>query len=162
MSGYLFIESPTLAAAGHKQDVWVHQSDFPPDVRRGLAVNQNRKLRGREIETLQDEAAAPATGHGEPPSEGDFIGVVRSFHTDSGYGFIASPEVNQKQGRRKDVYSHPCQMNGFFTGSAVRFTVYFGRKGDPRARALRGSSWYGRNETSSAERSRWLLNSRRR
>merc|ERR1740139_1242304 len=60
-----------------------------------------------------------------------FLGVVKSFNEEKGFGFIRSDEVHSSHGQ--DVFLHHRQLGSFAVGSLVTFAVKVNDKGQPRA-----------------------------
>jgi len=66
---------------------------------------------------------------------GQHIGVIKSFNTENGYGFISCADLQEK-GYSNDVFLHHNQVGQCRVGDEVFFTVYLNSKGQPQARDL--------------------------
>merc|ERR1712176_864671 len=58
-----------------------------------------------------------------------FIGLIKNFDEEKGYGFVTSDAIREKYG--KDIYISKATLNGetALTGDQVTFTVKMGTKG---------------------------------
>merc|ERR1712086_189868 len=65
---------------------------------------------------------------------GTFVGMIKSYNTDKGFGFIDSPEL-KAQGYKKDAFLSSDGYQGFDVGDIVSFTAYL-RDDNLRARNL--------------------------
>jgi len=65
---------------------------------------------------------------------GRFVGSIKKFYPQQGYGFIACPDLFRIYGH--DVFLHQLQAAGFQEGQHVSFSVVCNDKGQPQARAL--------------------------
>lgn len=64
-----------------------------------------------------------------------YRGVIKSFHEDTGYGFISCKETFARFNR--DVFLHHKQLNGFKVNDAVKFQIFVDQtKGQPKAISL--------------------------
>mmetsp|Transcript_33154 Transcript_33154/g.77570 ORF Transcript_33154/g.77570 Transcript_33154/m.77570 type:complete len:375 (-) Transcript_33154:183-1307(-) len=85
------------------------------------------------------------TGRPPKPDEqqvlGQFVGTIKSFSAQKGFGFIDCPQT--KGHFQNDVYLHNLQIGKFGVGDRVAFTAYLNRKGQPQARDLFDASWAG-------------------
>eukprot|EP00418_Pyrodinium_bahamense_P037036 CAMPEP_0179205848 /NCGR_PEP_ID=MMETSP0796-20121207/102625_1 /TAXON_ID=73915 /ORGANISM="Pyrodinium bahamense, Strain pbaha01" /LENGTH=381 /DNA_ID=CAMNT_0020910739 /DNA_START=84 /DNA_END=1226 /DNA_ORIENTATION=+ len=63
-----------------------------------------------------------------------FVGVVKSFHSEKGWGFVTSDEIQQFFG--KDIFLHRLELGGIVPqpGDAVQFTVEPGKTGQLEAK----------------------------
>lgn len=81
----------------------------------------------------------PAFKSGGKPDEvsqlGEFVGVVKSFNPNNGYGFIDCPEL--KQTYFHDVFLHHQQLGEFNVGDTVQFTGYLNSSGKPQGKDLK-------------------------
>lgn len=74
-----------------------------------------------------------------PPPDFDmekrYVGVIKSFNTAKGVGFVDCPEIMEKFGC--DVFLHASQiLNDEEVGDVISFTVQLGRLGQPRAKDI--------------------------
>merc|ERR1719456_1551184 len=78
--------------------------------------------------------AAPA------PSEelGNFVGTIKSFNVDKGFGFIDSPDL-KAQGYEMDAFLHKDFASGFNVGDMVSFAAFL-QGSKLRARDLQDAS----------------------
>jgi len=82
----------------------------------------------------------PGMGGATDQLLGEFLGVIRSYDEDKGYGFVASDQL-KAQGVTEDAYVHKHYLADFKTGSEVRFTAFLdGRNGRPRAKDLKDAT----------------------
>merc|ERR1719476_617888 len=75
----------------------------------------------------------------QPPPDFDmdkrYVGVIKSFNTAKGIGFVDCPEITEKFGC--DVFLHASQiLNDEEVGDVIQFTVQLGRLGQPRAKDI--------------------------
>lgn len=66
---------------------------------------------------------------------GQFLGVIKSFSPQSGYGFMTCPDL-YKLGYHNDVFLHHMQLSGHQVGVQVLFTCYLNSKNQPQAKDL--------------------------
>merc|ERR1712087_858006 len=66
-----------------------------------------------------------------------FVGIIRHFNKERGFGFIACEEANQITGN--DVFLHNENREGFDVGDVVSFAIDI-RNGQAQAKALRPSA----------------------
>merc|ERR1740121_1408460 len=74
-----------------------------------------------------------------PPADFDlekrYVGVIKSFNTAKGIGFVDCAEVQEKFGC--DVFLHASQiLNDEEVGDVIQFTIQLGRLGQPRAKDI--------------------------
>merc|ERR1719296_317844 len=74
-----------------------------------------------------------------PPADFDmekrYVGVIKSFNTAKGIGFVECAEVTQQFGN--DVFLHASQiLNNEEVGDVIQFTVQLGKLGQPRAKDI--------------------------
>eukprot|EP01060_Flectonema_neradi_P031243 TRINITY_DN4690_c0_g1_i6.p1 TRINITY_DN4690_c0_g1~~TRINITY_DN4690_c0_g1_i6.p1 ORF type:complete len:246 (+),score=86.04 TRINITY_DN4690_c0_g1_i6:55-792(+) len=79
-----------------------------------------------KIEILQPLAAPKAQRH---------VGVVKSFNSNSGFGFIECKLSNDKYSR--DVFLHKAQAGEIEVGTVVEFAIDINERGMPQARDVR-------------------------
>merc|ERR1719491_249938 len=65
---------------------------------------------------------------------GEFLGMIKSFNQNNGYGFIDCPEL--KATYSHDVFLHHQQLGDFKQGDEVKFTAYLNNAGKPQAKEL--------------------------
>jgi len=74
-----------------------------------------------------------------PPNidtEKRYVGVIKSFNTAKGIGFVECPEIMEKFGC--EVFLHASQVqNDEAVGDMISFTVQLGRLGQPRAKDIK-------------------------
>merc|ERR1740121_292208 len=75
----------------------------------------------------------------QPPSDFDmdkrYVGVIKSFNTAKGIGFVDCAEITEKFGC--DVFLHASQiLNEEEVGDVISFSVQLGRLGQPRAKDI--------------------------
>jgi cold shock CspA family protein len=58
-------------------------------------------------------------------------GTIKSYHENSGFGFITCPELHEVYGR--DVFAHGKQLRGLEVGTKVNFAIVFNKDGHPQA-----------------------------
>merc|ERR1719382_780887 len=78
----------------------------------------------------QMEATTGARPSAPPPDpQTKFIGLIKSFDEEKGYGFVTSDAIREKYG--KDIFVSKASLNGEIlkTGDQVTFTVKMGQKG---------------------------------
>lgn len=63
-----------------------------------------------------------------------FVGVVKSFNTSTGFGFISCDDTYAVFGR--DVFLFANQRNGSDVGDQVSFTIEMSSRGFPRAKDI--------------------------
>merc|ERR1712146_875575 len=83
------------------------------------------------------QGASKATGSGDA-DVGEYVGTIKSYNQEKGFGFIVSPGV-KAQGYESDVFLPPDTIGGFSVGSTVSFTAYL-RDGKLRAKDLTEAS----------------------
>ena len=84
--------------------------------------------------SLPPEKFVPMAGRADVCEElGSFLGTVKSFFSETGYGFIACP-VLQSRGLCKDVFLHHSEIQGFKVGDEVLFSAYLNRLRQPQFR----------------------------
>lgn len=66
---------------------------------------------------------------------GQFIGVIKKYDMNNGFGFVECPEV-KSQGFTNDCFLHHTQLGPFQVGSQVQFTCFVNAKGQPQCRDL--------------------------
>merc|ERR1719350_1242247 len=66
---------------------------------------------------------------------GDFMGVIKSFNPNNGYGFIDCPDL--KAIYFHDVFLHHQQLGEFSVGDTVQFTAYLDNSGKPQGKDLK-------------------------
>merc|ERR1712238_121540 len=78
-------------------------------------------------------------GAGKAPKEaqilGEYVGTIKSFNTNNGYGFIECMDLKKQY--THDVFLHHQQLGEFKQGDTVLFTVYLNNAGKPQAKDLR-------------------------
>eukprot|EP01060_Flectonema_neradi_P031241 TRINITY_DN4690_c0_g1_i4.p1 TRINITY_DN4690_c0_g1~~TRINITY_DN4690_c0_g1_i4.p1 ORF type:complete len:205 (+),score=46.21 TRINITY_DN4690_c0_g1_i4:55-669(+) len=79
-----------------------------------------------KIEILQPLAAPKAQRH---------VGVVKSFNSNSGFGFIECKLSNDKYSR--DVFLHKAQAGEIEVGTVVEFAIDINERGMPQARDVK-------------------------
>jgi len=76
----------------------------------------------------------PMMPPGPGASTGRFVGRIKSFNAQKGFGFIECPEAHAIYGR--DVFLHKAQIGDFSTGSELCFSVEMNKSNMPQARDL--------------------------
>lgn len=66
---------------------------------------------------------------------GQFVGVIKTFNSKNGFGFIECPQLKE-QGFDRDVYLHHAQIGSFQPGMQVTFTAYLNKRGQPQSMDL--------------------------
>merc|ERR1712194_108060 len=74
-------------------------------------------------------------GKAEEIEIGKFIGTIKSFNNQSGYGFLHCQDLVQR-GYTSDVFLHQMHLGGFQAGATVHFTAFVNSKGQPQAKDL--------------------------
>merc|ERR1719396_153632 len=64
----------------------------------------------------------------------EFVGTIKSFNGNSGYGFIECDDLKAVYGN--DVFLHHSQLSGFEVGSVVQFAAFLNQSGKPQAKDL--------------------------
>ena len=106
-------------------DVYVH-GDSCAEFGTGAEVKfeaymYNGKVQGRNLEDATGKVQAPAPA---PRNEiGTFVGEVKVFHWDRGYGFIGCDALRAK-GYNCDPFVHHTQIKDFWPGQLVAFKAY--------------------------------------
>merc|ERR1719379_840200 len=80
----------------------------------------------------------PMPGMGMTPGTGRFLGRIKSFNQQKGFGFVECPEAHAVYNR--DVFLHKAQIGTFQIGSTVSFAVEMNKQNMPQARDLRDES----------------------
>lgn len=99
------------AAGGYQQAAW----PSTPSIK--------RKWEGEDFKVDKDKEL------------GSFVGFIKSFNHNTGYGFIACEDL-QAMGYKNDVFLHHAQLSGHEVGAEVRFTAFLNPKGQPQAKDL--------------------------
>jgi len=95
------------------------------------------------VDLSRDDEAMTRARLGSDDAGGDlsdqrFTGSIKSFNSESGYGFVTSPETTQLYGC--DVFLHGSQIKEFNIGDRVMFTVRLNNKTmKPQAYDLRAA-----------------------
>lgn len=76
-------------------------------------------------------------------SDRRFEGVVASFFSEKGFGFIRCEELRASRFPDKDIFVHKHQMADFGQGDFVSFIVSLSSQGKPQALELGPSGWNG-------------------
>jgi cold shock CspA family protein len=76
----------------------------------------------------------PMMPPGPGASTGRFVGRIKSFNAQKGFGFIECPEAHAIYGR--DVFLHKAQIGDFSIGSELCFGVEMNKSNMPQARDL--------------------------
>ena len=106
-------------------DVYVH-GDSCAEFGTGAEVKfeaymYNGKVQGRNLEDATGKVQEPAPA---PPNEiGTFVGEVKVFHWDRGYGFIGCDALRAK-GYNCDPFVHHTEIKDFWPGQLVAFKAY--------------------------------------
>mmetsp|Transcript_104677 Transcript_104677/g.291557 ORF Transcript_104677/g.291557 Transcript_104677/m.291557 type:complete len:379 (-) Transcript_104677:64-1200(-) len=92
--------------------------------------------RARSMVRPREPAPLPLTEH-DAPGLGDqrFVGFIKSFNDQKGFGFIENDELKSMYG--SDVFVHIKQLGNFQVGDTVSFSVFFNKDEKIRARELR-------------------------
>merc|ERR1719506_272133 len=69
---------------------------------------------------------------------GNFVGTIKSFNMEKGFGFIDSPDL-KAQGYEMDAFLHKDMLGGFNVGDMVSFAAYL-KDSKLRARELSDAS----------------------
>lgn len=116
-----------------KMDEW---SLLIPGCEEAKLIALSSRLRGvkwTDFYTWQKQARATRSGLVRPPDrERQFIGMIKSFNREKGYGFISCQDTSRIYDC--DVFLHQHQASGFQEGQHVRFVVVCNDKGQPQAR----------------------------
>jgi len=143
--GFGFIACDALKEE-HKGDVFLsqkHVGEFQAGSEvKFTAYLVDGKLQGRELQDASGQvgpqsSAGSKVGQGDEEI-GDFVGTIKSYNGDKGFGFIVSP-VLKSQGYDADVFLPPDTIGKFSVGNTVAFTAYK-RDGRLRARDLTDAS----------------------
>mmetsp|Transcript_37783 Transcript_37783/g.87449 ORF Transcript_37783/g.87449 Transcript_37783/m.87449 type:complete len:392 (-) Transcript_37783:72-1247(-) len=129
----------------HDGDVYLHNRHIG-DFKVGQEVKfqaylHNGRLQGRD---LQDATGlvGPQTGAAPSSSEeqelGVFVGRIKHFHPEKGFGFIVCEALNM-QGYQGDVFLHNKHKDGFQAGDEVAFMAVL-RNGKLQGRDLQPAS----------------------
>lgn len=76
-------------------------------------------------------------GYGPPPGQGDpnrFIGRIKSFNPEKGFGFIDCPQAHDRW--QRDVFIHKRLIGDLQVGEEVTFEVEPNKEGMPQARSI--------------------------
>merc|ERR1740121_55522 len=73
-------------------------------------------------------------GRDEAEILGECTGVIKSFNSNNGYGFIECQEIKEKYGA--DIFLHKQQLGSFQVGDTVLFTAYLNSSGKPQGKDL--------------------------
>lgn len=76
---------------------------------------------------------------GVPP--GKYLGLIKSFNAEKGFGFIDCPESYIEFGR--DVFIHKREIRDYSVGTEVTFAISTNQDGRPQARDTRRHEPYG-------------------
>jgi len=147
-NGYGFIECPTLKDQGY-HDVFVHHTNWQEHLTTGSPVRFDVHLGGKghpQASNLQLDDSQPAAPQSSSESTakpdvelGSFLGVIKSFSQETGYGFISCAAL-RAQGQEKDAFLHHLQIQNLkvakLVGCGVRFEAYLDRKGRLKAKSL--------------------------
>jgi len=79
--------------------------------------------------------AADSAEADEQPSEATLLGSVRSYSSETGFGFIACEATFARY--KRDVFLHAKQATGIRVGDHVTFVVELNGRGQPQARQVR-------------------------
>ena len=95
---------------------------------KGMSFSSSDLSKGKalNIEILQPLPAVKAERH---------YGVVKSFNSNSGFGFIECKLSNDKYSR--DVFLHKAQAGEIEVGTVVEFAIDINERGMPQAREVR-------------------------
>lgn len=66
---------------------------------------------------------------------GDFVGTIKSFNPNNGYGFIDCPDLKVQY--NNDVFLHHQQMGGYQVGDVVQFSAFLNQSGKPQGKDLK-------------------------
>lgn len=69
---------------------------------------------------------------------GRMAGLIKSFNSSTGYGFIQCPKL-QELGYSNDAFLHHEQLGSFDVGAEVTFTAFVNSKGQPQAKDLQAA-----------------------
>lgn len=87
-------------------------------------------------ESQPPAAAVSQESDGKPDVElGSFMGVIKSFSHETGYGFISCAAL-RAQGQQRDVFVHHLQIQGLKVSFGVRFEAYLDKKSRLKAKSL--------------------------
>merc|ERR1712129_436937 len=145
--GYGFIRCDETWQLFHS-DIFLHENEF-----NGLEVGSQVSFRvhfngrgqpqansvsavggvAKRAKTEADSQSAPEPLHSLPLfPHGPFIGIVKSYNADTGYGFIECSVT--KDLFAQDIFLHKSQvMSGLDVGSNVSFQVRLNKRGQPQA-----------------------------
>lgn len=92
------------------------------------------------LESATGSAQPPQLAHGSKQEPGDseldeFVGTVKSFNREKGYGFIECLDLHAQYSQ--DTFVHHLELGQFDVGSQVVFSVKLNDKNQPQARHLR-------------------------
>jgi len=137
-NGYGFITSPE-AMLRYERDVFLHSRQIGDFVTGDTVTFAVRLTNGRPQAYLLKEASKSMAWLAgvEEDAENDkadenevFLGLIKSFNSRRGYGFIGCPQLRDRFGR--DVFIHQSQFEGLQLGDCVTFSVQV-KKGQPQA-----------------------------
>lgn len=138
--GFGFISCDALKAS-HEGDVYLHQKNIL-DFKIGQEVKfeaylHNRRLQGRNLVDATGMVGAQTgamPGMGDEQELGMFLGNLKVFHEDKGFGFIVCDSLSV-QGYQGDVFVHSKSKGQFNVGDNVAFMAIL-RNGKLQARDL--------------------------
>lgn len=141
LNGYGFIECPELRVHGY-QDAFLHHSQLQHYIV-GNSVLFTCYLSNKgqpQACDLKSDGVIPQYEQPEPAANhlGRYVGVVKSFNPEKGYGFISSPQLRER-GYESDVFVHHTQVLDFKQGSVVGFQAYVDSKNRLKGRALQSA-----------------------
>jgi len=117
------------------RDVFLHNShrqgqDMGDVVSFSIEMVRNQP-RAKDLQTIGNVQDIPSTAKLKDPNQ-SFLGLVKSYSFDKGFGFIACEETFPIYGL--DIFLHRNQADGIDVGDTVRFNVEVNNKGQPQAR----------------------------
>jgi len=146
--GFGFIDCDDLRNEKDKPEVFFHKNLSPDlDMERGMHVefeafwDKHGRLKAREMQEISPDNIPPREEQEDRDEEvvGTFVGVVKNFLPDKGFGFIACNDVLNEENSH-DVYVHKNQLDGDFdmqAGAPVEFEAFWNQKGRLQGRSLR-------------------------
>lgn len=130
--GFGFIDCPeTYQQFG--RDVFIHKKDmgnFKPgiEVTFAIAMNKDGHPQARDVVRFERMPVQEFP----PGPEAHYLGLIKKFDGERGFGFIDCPEAKHQFGR--DVFIHKNQMCDMDVGTEVAFYVEVNKNGHPQAR----------------------------
>mmetsp|Transcript_128668 Transcript_128668/g.274639 ORF Transcript_128668/g.274639 Transcript_128668/m.274639 type:complete len:727 (-) Transcript_128668:98-2278(-) len=137
--GFGFITCPELLAI-YENDVYVAQKQvkgFEVGKHVRFQIRANKKGQPQAVDLMPNDSAPEADAANAEEGEPRFVGTIKSFSPEHGYGFISCSEAFEKYTR--DVFLHLKQVEDFQPGDHVAFTVRINGQGHPQAYDLRSA-----------------------